>query len=213
MLIKLGITLICCLLFFNEACGSKSARDESPSAATTTSAAQPSADASPQPAFDACALLDKSEIAAVQGFEVQQVQPTTQKNGDLDISQCYYTVVSSDGSKNLSVYLQVIQLNPKATEREALKEFWEERFERESVEKKREAKEAREEEEEAINPPRRISGVGDKAFWLGSSRGGALFVLKKDKVLRVTVGGTNDAAKAQIEKSKTLANKALARLM
>jgi len=154
--------------------------------------------------LDACALIDKSEIASVQGVEVQQMQPTRQKNSDLDISQCYYTAIS--GSKNLSVYVQVIQRDPKSAPRDALKEFWKERFGSESKEKRREEKD----EEEAINPPLRVSGVGDEAFWLGSSRGGALFVLKKDRVVRVTVGGSD--AKAQIEKSKTLAKKALTRL-
>jgi hypothetical protein len=157
--------------------------------------------------LDACALIEKLEIASVQGVEVQQMQPTRQKNGDLDISQCYYTAISADGSKNLSVYVQVIQRDPKSAPREALKEFWKERFGRESKEKRREEKD----EEEAINPPLHVSGVGDEAFWLGSSRGGALFVLKKDRVVRVTVGGSNDA-KAQIEKSKTLAKKALTHL-
>jgi hypothetical protein len=156
--------------------------------------------------LDACALIEKLEIASVQGVEVQQLQPTSQKNSDLDISQCYYTAISADGLKNLSVYVQVIQRDSKSAPRDALKEFWKERFGRESKEKRREETD----EEEAINPPLRVSGVGDEAFWLGSSRGGALFVLKKDRVVRVTVGGSD--AKAQIEKSKTLAKKALTRL-
>lgn len=226
MFFKLGISLVCFLVSLGNACDSKSGAGHNP--ATEGSAAQavastakptelksdakPEADpASSAVVVDACALLEKSEIASVQGVEVQQVQPTSQKHGDLNISQCYYTAISADGSKNLSVYVQVIQLDPKSARRDALKEFWEERFGRERKEKKREEREEREEEEEEINPPVPVSSIGDKAFWLGTSRGGALFVLKKDKVLRVTVGGADDA-KAQIEKSKTLAQKALARL-
>lgn len=159
-------------------------------------------------AFDACALIEKSEIATVQGLQVQQTQPTNQKQGDLDISQCYYTAVSADQSTNLSVYLQVIQRDPKGVRRDVVKEFWEERFGRERKEKKTEERE----EEEAINTPLRVYGMGNQAFWLGSNRGGALFVLTKGRVVRVTVGGLNDA-KVQLEKSKTLAKKALARLV
>ena len=222
---KLGIYLVCFVVSLGNACDSKSSAGQNPAhgnasqaAASTTKPAESKSEAKSEAgpassagALDACALIEKSEIASVQGVEAQQMQPTSQKHGDLNISQCYYTAISADGSKNLSVYVQVIQLDPKSARRDALKEFWEERFRHESKEKKREEREE-EEEEEAINPPLPISGVGDEAFWLGSSRGGALFVMKKDKVLRVTVGGTDDV-KAQIEKSKTLAQKALSRLM
>jgi hypothetical protein len=229
MFFKLGISLVCFLVLLGNACESKSGAVQNPAQGETSRTAT---SASPDPAgikseakseagsassaasFNACALIEKSEIASVQGVEVQQMQPTNQKSGDLDISQCYYTAISADGSKNLSVYIQLIQRDPKSARRDALKEFWEERFKRESKEKREEEREAREreEEEEAINPPVRVSGIGDEAFWLASSRGGALYVLKKEKVLRVTVGVANDA-KAQIEKSRTLAKKALERLM
>ena len=226
MFFKLGISLVCFLVSLGHACDSKSGAGQNPApgnasqtaAATTTKSAELEGDANSEASpvssavvLDACALIEKSEVASVQGVEVQQMQPTSQKHGDLNISQCYYTVISADGSKNLSVYLQVIQRDPKSSKRDALKEFWKERSGRESKEKKREKREEREEEEEEINPPQPVSSVGDEAFWLGTSRGGALFVLKNDKVLRVTVGGTDDV-KAQIEKSKTLAKKALARL-
>jgi hypothetical protein len=188
-------------------------------AAAATNPAQLNSEIKSEPArstsgpvpLDVCALIEKSEIASVQGLPVQQIQATSQKHGDLDFAQCYYTAISADGSKNLSVYVQVIQRTAASVRRGAVKEFWKERFGRES--KERESKEKRKEEQdeaEAIDPPVRVSGIGDEAFWLGSSRGGALFVLKRGKVLRVTVGGAD--AKAQIEKSKTLAEKALERL-
>ena len=156
--------------------------------------------------LDACTLIETAEIASVQGLPVQQAQPTSQKHGDLEISQCYYTAISADGLKNLSVFVQVIQPDPKSARRNALREFWEEKFERERKEDGREEKEAG----EAIDPPMHVSGLGKEALWLGNSRGGALFVLKNNKLLRVSVGDAD--AKVQIEKSKTLARKALARL-
>jgi hypothetical protein len=36
---------------------------------------------------------------------------------------------------------------------------------------------------------RRISGVGDEAYWDGSTLGGGLFVLKGDTYFRLSVGG------------------------
>ena len=230
MVFKLGISLLCLMVSMGGACGSTSGANQNPprdnvwqaiSDATTnpaevkSEATSKAGTASSPGLIDTCALIEKSEITSAQGVEVGQTQPTSQKAGDLAISQCYYTAISADGLKNLSVFIQVIQLDPTSARRDALKEFWKERFGRENKEKRKEGREAREEEEEgeeALNPPRRVPGVGDEAFWLGSSRGGALFVLKRDRVLRITVGGSDDA-KAQLEKSKMLAAKALTRLM
>jgi hypothetical protein len=225
MFSKLAFSLICFLVSPGNACESKPGAAQNPAhmnasrtaAAATTNpvevkseAKSEAGSASSAGSLGACTLIEKSEITSVQGVQVQQMQPTSQKSGDLVISQCYYTAISADGSQNLSVFVQLIQRDPKSSRRDALKKFWEERSGRDSVEKRKEEREEKE-EEEAINPPLRVSGVGDEAFWLGSSRGGALYVLKKDRVVRVTVGGPNDV-KAQIEKSKALAKKALARL-
>ena len=163
--------------------------------------------------LDACALIEKSEISSMQGLEVQQTQPGSLKYGELDVSQCYYTAISADGLRNLSVHIQVITRNPQSTTRNALKEFWKARFDDERKEERR--GESEEPEEDGPKAPVRVPGIGDKAFWLASDRGGALFVLKKDKIVRVTVGGTGDAKtslRQSLEKSKTLARLALARL-
>ena len=226
---KLGISLLCFLASLGSAGESKLASRNLPqrntvqtasAASTNTSALETDAKSKKAPAssagsLDACALIEKSEIESVQGTPVQQTQPTGYAYGDVDISQCYYTAISADG-KNLSVHVQLIQRDPKSSRRDAVKEFWEARFGRESREK-RENKEKEDklrgerEEDEAINSPVPVAGVGDEAVWLGSNRGGALFVRKKDKLVRVSVGGADDT-KVKIEKSKTLAKKALARL-
>ena len=145
MFFKLGISLVCFLVLLGSACDSKSGTGQNPApeghasqavaaTASTTKPTESESEAkseedavSSAASLDACALIEKSEIASVQGVEVQQVQPTSQQHGDLVISQCYYTAISADGSKNLSVYVQVIQLNPKSARRDALKEFWKER--------------------------------------------------------------------------------------
>lgn len=225
MFIKSVVALCCSVLFVGGAYRTKTIGDQSThSAAGETSIASEALHNTARPVaanekskFDACSLLDKSEIASVQGAPVQQIEPTSQPYRDLNIAQCYYTAVSVDGSKNLGVYLQVIQRDSPNAGRESINQYWKERFGREVIEKLRVEFEAKEkirterQKAKAIRPPQRVSGVGDEAFWLASSRGGALFVRKKDKVVRISVGGTSDAV-VEIEKAKALAKKALARL-
>jgi len=67
------------------------------------------------------------------------------------------------------------------------------------------------EEEEKKNPLKKVEGVGEKAFWSGNRFGGALYVLKGDVFIRISVGGP-DNEETKIEKSKGLAEKALGRL-
>jgi hypothetical protein len=184
--------------------------------AAIQSAAITSAQPSAPPAISSlnvCSLLDSSEIASVQRTPVQQTQPTGYAYGDVNISQCYYTAVSA-GGENLSVHLQVIQRNPKSVRRKALNEYWKASFkhardENESKEERSEEKE-NEEEEDLPGGPVSVAGIGHEAFWLASRRGGALYVLTSDKVVRVSAGA-NDT-KAQFEKSKALAEKVLRRL-
>jgi hypothetical protein len=56
-----------------------------------------------------------------------------------------------------------------------------------------------------------VRGVGDEAFWSASRIGGALYVLKRDRYLRISVGGKGDP-EAKMKKCKALAQKALQRL-
>ena len=56
-----------------------------------------------------------------------------------------------------------------------------------------------------------VRGVGDEAFWSASRVGGALYVLKRDRYLRISVGGAG-GIEAKLKKSKTLALKALNRI-
>jgi len=109
--------------------------------------------------LDACHVLTKREVAAVQGESFTAAKLTTRD----EITQCFYQLPTF--SKSISV--DVIRD----------KEFWEEHFE-----------EAEEHEEEA-RPPREIKGLGDDALWVGGRAAGSLYVRKGDAVLRVSVGG------------------------
>jgi hypothetical protein len=159
--------------------------------------------------LDACSLTSESEIATVQGVQVQSAQRSSHKQGDLVVAQCYYPAVSSDGRANLSVYLQVIRPEANAR-RDALKEFWKEQLDRDSKAQRRVENAEEQELEKRLKPPVPISGLGEEAFWLAGRRGGALYVLKQGSVLRVTVGEAD--VTAQMEKSKALAKKILKRL-
>jgi len=109
--------------------------------------------------LDACHVLTKREVAAVQGESFTAAKLTTRD----EITQCFYQLPTF--SKSISV--DVIRD----------KEFWEEHFDRE------------EEHEEEARPPKEIHGLGDDALWVGGRAAGSLYVRKGDSVLRVSVGG------------------------
>lgn len=157
---------------------------------------------------DPCALLTSADIQAVQGDAVQETKPSTQPAGGLVMSQCLFRTAAP--SKSVSVAIATSgTTSPRA--------FWQKQFHAakpESEESETEKspaghKQAREEEESAR--PRAIKGVGEQAYWVGSPMVGALYVLKGNTFLRISVGGVREEA-ARIAKSVALARLALKRL-
>lgn len=196
MLVKLSISLLCSVALLG-GCGSMPVEKKSTETVTPTPAA-----AAVNPGPDACALIEKSEIAAVQGAQVGSVVPSSRISGALATAQCYYAVASADGTKNLSVHLEVTQRDPKSPTQNAVADYWKNTFE---IVKERKRK------KKVENKPLAVPGIGDAAFWMGNMKAGALYTLNKDKVVRVSVGGPDDL-QAKIAKSKTLTEKALKRL-
>ncbi|HSS19947.1 MAG TPA: hypothetical protein VLL54_07730 [Pyrinomonadaceae bacterium] len=214
MISKIYLGLFCCVLM-QGTCASRQQTSHAGSTAKPAFTNARTTAAAPASTFNACTLLDKSAVASVQGTAVQQTQPSGYAYGDLDISQCYYTAISHDG-KNLSVHLQLIQLNPNSAKPSAVTEFWQGRFkpeikEHESRERDRREHAENERTEEASRVPVPLKGIGNEAFWLVSGKGGALFVRKDEKLIRISVGSAGNE-QIQIEKSRTLAKQALARL-
>jgi hypothetical protein len=172
--------------------------------------------------IDACALLTAQEIRSVQGESLKETKPSGGLGNGLSISQCFFTLPTFTNS----ISLVVTQRGEGAGARDP-KEFWEETFAKESAgerekergkksekEREQEANKTRErnrEEEEEAAPRQKIAGVGDEAFWTGSRVGGALYVLKGNAYLRVSVGGAGNQ-QSKINKSKALAQLALKRL-
>lgn len=199
------LTIFLALLLLAPAGCSKSDKPE-----VSTATPQPSASASQAPASStskeaagdgafACTLLTKEETASVQGEPFKDAKASQKSTGGLAISQCYFELPTTVNS----IVLTVTQKAQGADARDP-KQNWQELFHREKTsEKKEEGKEE--------HGPEKIEGLGDEAFWTGSRVGGALYVLKGNSFIRISIGGGGDRAE-KIEKSKTLAQSVLKRL-
>ena len=131
---------------------------------------------------DACSVLTKRDIAAVQGEQFTAAKLTTHD----DVTQCFYQLPTFTKSVSVDVIRD--------------KEFWDEHF-----------REREQEREEKTQPPREIHGLGHDALWVGGRMAGSLYVRKGNAVLRVSVGGPG-TEEEKIARSKTLAKRALARM-
>jgi hypothetical protein len=216
--------LIACL-----ACAQKSVGTNTQSAAATTPA--PQAAETPQQSAT-CRLLSVADIQEAQGEAPQDTQGSEHLAGGLVMSQCFFRLPTFSKSINLEVIRPAPGSSPTA-----VKDFWRERFDHDSVkgrEREREQKEEREREheqelkrekesgqvregghpkerEEGVeeeSKPQRVAGVGDVAYWSGNQINAALSVLRKDTVVRVSIGGPEDQA-TKIKKATALAQKAL----
>ena len=181
-------------------------------AAQVSAAAEPgmpsNAPANGTPNADACKLLTSEEIQSVQGEGVKATKGTDAATGALAVSQCFYETASFTNS----VSLTLTKRNGDA-KGEGPREFWKKNFggeKRGEPEKEERERGGNREEEESL-PPTRVQGVGDEAYWVGSSKVGALYVLKGNKFIRVSVGG-GDTQEKKIEKTKALAQRALKRV-
>ena len=166
--------------------------------------------------INACELITNAEVQAIQGSPIKDVKPSEQADGNFRIAQCFYTAETF----NKSVSLAVTQADPAAAKPRNPREYWKDTFgryegkakeEEGDEEKKKSLRERGGEEEEKGPPPKKIDGIGDAAYWTANRMGGALYVLKKDVFIRVSVGGP-EAEDAMINRCKALAEKILSRL-
>jgi len=147
--------------------------------------------------FDACKLIAPSEIEAVQGEAVLDAKSGERRTGGFAIAQCFYTLPSHANS----VSLEVTRLDPEQSTSSGPRERWKKLFHGDGDQ----------EGEKESGKPQPVSGVGDEAFWSGNPLVGALYVLKDNSYLRISIGGAEDAS-VKIRKTKALAQKALKRL-
>jgi hypothetical protein len=153
--------------------------------------------------MDACSLLTPAEIRAVLGETMTDRKPNTDRSGGLLLFQCVFGASSSQA-------ISVAVAGPATGRGTRLtpKEFWRRQFHPSGRERHADRDER---EAEAENTPRPIAGVGDEAFWSGNRIAGALYVLRRDTFIRVSVGGIANEQE-RIEKSKALALAAIRRL-
>jgi hypothetical protein len=161
-----------------------------------------------KPKIDACALLTSKDIEAVQGEALKETKLSGQATGGFLMSQCFFTLPTFTNSVSL-----LVAQRGEGSDAKDPKEFFHDRFDEKRAgesERERDKKKGEAEEGEGT-PPQKISGIGDEAYWTGSRVGGALYVLKGNTYVRISIGGPAEQA-AKIRKTKALAAKVLARL-
>lgn len=170
--------------------------------------ATPTATATPAK-FDACALLPKKEVEAIQGSPIKETKSSERADGDFRMSQCFFTAAEFSRSVTLAVF----QKHPTDPNKRTPVDFWKHtfgRFEKEESDKEKPKPEGGREKEEGA-PPRKIAGLGDEAFWVPNRFGGTLYALKGEAFISVSIGGP-DTEQVKIDKSKKLAAEALRQL-
>ena len=158
---------------------------------------------------NACQLLTARDIARVQGQEFKTAKLTGTDADGLKVSQCFYALPSFTSS----VSLDVMRGNTAA--------FWRAHFanarkiedddDRDRTVAIKSAPPSRAAEEEHESAALKVTGIGDAAVWSGNRVAGALYVLKGDTIVRISVGGAG-SQEEKIERSKKLAARALRKL-
>jgi hypothetical protein len=215
---RLFFSLLLCGLGLS---GCRSGESNQKPSASPSPSARPSV-AAVKSKLDVCNLLTSDDLKDVQGEAYQDAQRSDRVDGEFIVAQCYYALPTTINS----VVVNVTTAKDEAGARSP-KGFWEQTFGRDE-QKEREGKgeparererekakepRAREEEGEAkeASPPQPVKDLGDEAFWVGSPVGGALYVLKNDLFLRLSIGGAGDQ-KVKLSKSRALAQKILKKL-
>jgi len=164
--------------------------------------------------IDACSLATGEEVGAIQGAKMLDPKNSEGPEIDFVLSQCYYSSAEPDKS----VSLGLMQRNPADPGTRTIAQFWHETFDHlasaengEGAEKKRKENKGGDDKEHEGVRPQKIEGVGEESYWLGNPIGGILYVLKNDRMLRISFGGPGNADD-KLGKSKALAQKAIGRL-
>jgi len=176
------------------------------------SAPSPSEDKTPK--IDACSLATREEVGAIQGAKMLDPKSSEGPATDFLLSQCYYSSAEPDKS----VSLGLMQRNPNDPGTRTITQFWHQTFDHfarpeneEGTEKKQQEDESEDKKEHKGVRPQKIEGIGEESYWLGNPMGGILYLLKNDRMLRISFGGPG-SPDDKLTKSKALARKALSRL-
>jgi len=159
----------------------------------------------------ACALLTPAEIEAIQGERVEETKPTVRPSGGLFATQCLFRTPTL----NKSVSLFLIASDPLHPVPLTARQLWQKQFHSSEVDEEPVAGENKKkldpQRERESREPRPIRGLGEEAYWVSSPVASALYVLKGEMFLRISVGSAGQES-ARMEKSKALARAALKHL-
>ena len=153
---------------------------------------------------DACSLLTKEEVGSVQGSPVNDTKSSERSDDLFRFAECFYTTAES----NKSVNLALVQQRTDQQNKSGPKDFWNKKFD---PYRNEEPKTKNGDEKEQGSGPKKITNLGDDAYWAVNPVGGTLYVLKGDAFISIGLGGTDDE-QTNLKKSKELAQKALQRL-
>jgi len=162
---------------------------------------------------DVCALLTPAEIEAIQGERVEETKPAVQPGGGSFATQCLFRTPTLSKSVSLSLTASD-PLHPVAL---TARQLWQKQFHSLEVESDEESAEGKSvkklepERERESRKPRPVRGLGEEAYWVASPVASALYVLKGEMFLRISVGSAGQETE-RMEKSKALARAALKRL-
>ena len=145
---------------------------------------------------NACQVLTPRDIARVQGAKYKKTRLTETSESGVTLSQCLYRLPHLSDSVTIDLI------------RGQAREFWQKHFAGVS---EASMLPVMREPEDRQNRPRAVSGVGEKAVWSGNHQAGALYVLSRDIVVRISVGG-NGTEEQKIERARRLADRVVHRL-
>src|SRR5260370_21899231 len=159
---KVLVSLLCSLSLASGGCEKRAASQSIPKTSQESGQAK----------FDVCGLIEKEEIEAVQGSPIKETKSSARSEGDLRVSQCFYTAAEFSRSVNLAV----IQRDPDQQAKRSPRDFWRETFgryiggeeERESDKEKRESlldQAGAKGDKEQSAPPKKINRIGQEVYW------------------------------------------------
>ncbi len=181
---KIGFLLLCSLLITFSGCKKR--------------------DTPPPAPRDVCGLITLDDVQTVQGSPMRETKNSARSDAGFRVSQCFYTATEFSKSVNLAL----MERDPGHQSRRSPKDFWKEKFDPYENEQPQIHSGG---EKEKGPAPKKITGLGDEAYWVSNRFGGTLYVLKGDAFISIGLGGTDDED-TKLKKSQVLAQKALQRL-
>jgi hypothetical protein len=159
----------------------------------------------PARTVDACALVAGRDVSRILDADIKSTRPVTEAARGVLLYQCY---ISTGTPRSISIAVAGPMRSGSRTV--TPRQFWREQFHpaRRAGSSHERDRRDREREDAAARP---VRGVGDEAFWSGTRVAGALYVLRGNTFIRVSVGGIQDE-RERIEKSRQLAAAAITRL-